>query len=331
MNSNKIAIFGCKSTTQLLMESLAGHVQIDWLITINSVMADKFEVADYTDLTQYCHENKIKMYTVTNYSLKSEKDIEFFESNQINLAFVVGWQRLVPENILSSFSIGAFGMHGSAIDLPRGRGRSPMNWAIIEGKKQFYTNLFRYDPGIDSGDVLDTYKFQITDKDTAESMHFKNTMAMIYLVMKNLPILLRGNFSLHHQRNDITPTYYPKRNPEDSLIDWEQDISVLERFIRAVAPPFNGAYSYINEINKVIILDAQIFDFSDFGFTNASVGEVVQVFPNRKFIIKCFGGLLLVNKFEGLNKLMVGHIFGNGIEIKRTFSRNNQGDFDIIE
>ena len=331
MNSKKIAIFGCKSTTQLLMESLSGQVKIDWLITIDPIMATKFEVVDYTDLTQYCNNNDIKMYTAKNYSLKSEKDIEFFRINQIDLAFVMGWQRLVPKDILNTFSIGVFGMHGSAVDLPKGRGRSPMNWAIIEGKNQFYTNLFKYDPGIDSGDVLDTYKFQITDKDTGESMHFKNTLSMIYLVKRNLPTLLLGKVSLNHQRNDITPTYYPKRNPEDSLIDWEEDITVLERFIRAVAPPFNGAYSYIDELNKITFLEAQIFDFSDFGFNNASIGEIVQVFPNKKFIIKCFGGLLLVNKFEGLNQLKKGQIFGNGNKTIRSFSRNNQGNFDITE
>jgi methionyl-tRNA formyltransferase len=331
MSSKKIAIFGCKSTTQLLMESLSSQVKIDWLITINPALAKKFEVADYTDLTQYCQDNEIKMYTATNYSLKSEKDYEFFESNQISLAFVMGWQRLVPENILNTFSIGAFGMHGSAIDLPKGRGRSPMNWAIIEGKKQFYTNLFKYDPGVDSGDVLDTYKFQITDKDTGESMHFKNTLSMIYLVKRNLPILQQGNFSLQHQRKDIIPTYYPKRNPEDSLIDWEEDITALERFIRAVAPPFNGAYSYLDGINKIVILEAQIFDFSDFGFNNSAIGEILQVFPNGKFVTKCFGGLLLVNKFETSHHPIKGQILSNGPGLKRTFPRNNQGNFDIIE
>ena len=53
--------------------------------------------------------------------------------------------------------------------------------------------------------------------------------------------------------------------------------------------------------------------------------------PSKKFIIKCFGGLLLVNKFEVLNQLKKGQIFGNGNKTIRSFSRNNQGNFDITE
>ena len=42
-----------------------------------------------------------------------------------------------PEEILNTLSIGALGLHGSADMLPKGRGRSPMNWSLIEGKKRF--------------------------------------------------------------------------------------------------------------------------------------------------------------------------------------------------
>ena len=120
-----------------------------------------------------------------------------------------------------------------------------MNWSLIEGRSVFYTNLFRYDPGVDSGDVIDTFKFQITDKDTAETMHFKNTLAMKHLVEQNIEQLLSGNFTAYPQDNSIEPTYYPKRTPADSLIDWNQDINAIERFIRAVCPPFNGAFSFL--------------------------------------------------------------------------------------
>ena len=101
--------------------------------------------------------NKVEVYTSHKYSLKSEEDFAFSKNN-FQIGFVVGWQRLIPENILDTF-IGVFGMHGSAMKLPKGRGRSPMNWSIIEGRKVFYTNLFKYNSGADDGDVLDTFKF----------------------------------------------------------------------------------------------------------------------------------------------------------------------------
>ena len=140
-------------------------------------------------------------------------------------------------------AIGSFGMHGSSMDLPLGRGRSPMNWSLIEGRDIFFTNLFRYDSGVDSGDILDTFRFDILDKDTSETLHFKNTLAMKFLIEKNLDSLLGKDFHLKKQKN-ISPTYYPKRTPDDSLIDWNSNINDLDRFIRAVTKPFNGAFTF---------------------------------------------------------------------------------------
>ena len=71
-----------------------------------------------------------------------------------DLLCALGWGRLVPEAVLQMLGKFACGMHGSAFGLPRGRGRSPMNWSIITGHNRFITSLFRYTPGMDDGDIL---------------------------------------------------------------------------------------------------------------------------------------------------------------------------------
>jgi methionyl-tRNA formyltransferase len=204
-----------------------------------------------------------------------------------------------------------------------------MNWSIIEGRNYFYTNLFKYDSGVDSGDVLDTFKFDITHRDTAETMHFKNTLAMKYLIERNLDKLSSGDFTLKKQK-DITPTYYPKRTPDDSLIDWEMGVYELERFIRAVTKPFNGAFSFLDD--KVIIYDSQVFDGSDYGYDDKEIGEVVVVFPSGKFLVKCYGGLLLVNDYQIKNDVIrVGKIFNNGGRNISYFKTNKFGYYDLEE
>ena len=232
------AIFGCKHTTKFLIESLSDKMIIDYLITIDEEKGKKFDVADYCDLTETANKYGINVYKSKTYSLKRKEDIEYINSLNIDIAFVAGWQRIVPGKILDGMSIGSFGMHGSSMDLPLGRGRSPMNWSIIEGRNYFYTNLFKYDSGVDSGDVLDTFKFDITHRDTAETMHFKNTLAMKYLIERNLDKLSSGDFTLKKQK-DITPTYYPKRTPRNLSKPEAPDhfISLLINFI--TMPPMN--------------------------------------------------------------------------------------------
>lgn len=327
---DKIAFFGCKATTRFLLENLQLPFPIKYLITIDPEKGKKFQVADYCDLKSFAEAKDIEVYQARYYSLKHENDLQQIKDLQIDLAFVMGWQRLIPGDILSSMTVGAFGMHGSSMNLPLGRGRSPMNWSIIEGRKAFYTNLFKYDPGVDSGDVMDTFKFEVGVKDTAESMHFKNTLAMKYLIERNIDRLVSKNFEVFPQDDSITPTYYPKRTPADSLLNWNQEVYALERFIRAVTKPFNGAFTFLGD-HKLVIYQAQVFDTHDFGYQKEKPGTVVAVFDNGKFLVRCYGGLLLVSTFETEAKIVKGSEFhNNGLETK-VFPRNELGFFDVPE
>jgi len=327
--NKKIAVFGCKKTTKFLIENLLKIYPIDFLITINSNLGRKNQVADYYDLYKFAKEKGIKVYRAKDYSLKSEGDINYINSLNIDVAFVAGWQRLIPVQILEKFNIGAFGMHGSSMNLPLGRGRSPLNWSIIENRKNFYTNLFKYDAGIDSGDIVDTVKFAINNKDTAKTLHFKNILAMCCLVEKNLPKILSGALKLKKQRN-IKPTYYPKRSPEDGLIDWGKDVFCIERFIRAVTRPFDGAFSYIDG-KKIVIFNAQFFDENKFGLRNMKFGKIVKILSEDCFLISCRGGLLLVTDFVFEGKLKEKMICdNNGNKIKK-FKLNKLGYHDIYK
>ncbi|MBK6620302.1 MAG: hypothetical protein IPG32_05265 [Saprospirales bacterium] len=327
---DRIAVFGCKATTLFLLDNLLIPYQVRHLITIGPDLGEKHDVADYFDLKETASASGMEVYRAKSYSLKNKEDQDYLKSLQLDLAFVVGWQRLLPSEVLAGLRIGAFGMHGSSMNLPLGRGRSPMNWSIIEGRQVFYTNLFRYDPGVDSGDVVDTFKFEIGPRDTAETMHFKNTLAMKFLIERNIERLVHDDFTTTPQDTSIVPTYYPKRNPSDSLIDWSMDVHALERFIRAVTRPFNGAFTYAGE-QPVVIYDAQVFDLNEFGYSALAPGTVAAVFENGKFLVKCFGGLLLVNACETKAEIRRGLQFHHNGQSINYFRRNELGYFDLAE
>jgi len=325
----RVAVFGCKQTTAFMIDALREHIEIHVVVTIAQDLAAKNEVADYVDLTSFLAERGIPAYVAKSYGLKDAVDRETIRSLKIDVAFVIGWQRLIPPEILAEFSIGAFGMHGSADGLPRGRGRSPMNWALIEGRDRFETNLFRYDAGIDSGAVADTVVFSILPSDTAETLHFKNALAMKRLILRNLDALIDGSASLEAQRDDV-PTFYPKREPGDSIIDWRNDIAEIDRFIRAVAPPFNGAFSFVDG-KKVTIDRAAIFELDgvDFGHSDAVPGTIVEIFPNGKWLVRASGGLLIVHESRSESTLHVGARCVSPPDAIREFPTNERGGHDL--
>ena len=184
-----------------------------------------------------------EIYVAERYDLASESDASYFTSANFSAGFCIGWQRLIPELILAQLPYGVYGMHGSSRDLPFGRGRSPMNWSLIEGRHHFITNLFKYTPGVDDGPIVDTKCFSINSSDTAETLHYKNTLAMASLVQKNIKKILSGALSVRHQKQGV-PTFYPKRNLDDGLIDWHDDVNSIDRLVRVLRNHFMVLFLY---------------------------------------------------------------------------------------
>ena len=325
---SRVAIFGCKSTTRYLYEQLSQITPIDTIVTISPDKAADQKVADYDDLSDLG--DRVNLYVANRYQLTSDADAAFFDAKSFDIAFVAGWQRIIPDRVLGTIARGAYGMHGSSQDLPYGRGRSPMNWSILEGREWFFTNLFRYLPGVDDGPVADTVCFSINSDDTAETLHFKNLLSMVHLVRRNIDRLLDGSATLTEQPEG-EPTYYPKREPEDSIIDWGADVATIERHIRAVAPPFGGAFSFVDGA-RVTILRAAIFytDLEGHPFRDVAPGTVCAVTPNGKFCVRCWGGVLLVHehRVEG-DALVPGVQFASPADAIKVFARNRFGYFDM--
>ncbi|MBL1420836.1 MAG: hypothetical protein COC24_010035 [Alphaproteobacteria bacterium] len=326
----KICIFGCKNTTRHIINHVSKLSNISGLVTISPDKGSEQEVAGYDDLSDLSSEIQ-NIHVAKKYNLNSQYDQDFFESQNFDIGFVSGWQRLVPRSILETFNVGVFGMHGSSQDLPFGRGRSPMNWSLIEGRQWFYTNLFKYMPGVDDGPIVDTSCFSINDTDTAETLHFKNLSAMVSLIQSNWENLANNNLTLKQQVSAI-PTVYPKRSPSDSIIDWNDAIVNIERLIRAVAPPFSGAYSFIDNI-KLTINRASIFytDLEAHPFRSLEYGMICDVFPNGKFTIRCNGGVLLAHEYhlEKSFELNGSMKLESPASLFNRFERNEFGFFDI--
>ncbi|SDD26234.1 methionyl-tRNA formyltransferase [Kordiimonas lacus] len=327
----KVCLFGCKSTTELLARHILETLPLNTVVTISADKAKRAQVADFSDLAPWCSSNGVRLRYSKRYDQKSEEDLTFFQQEKFDIGFVNGWQRLVPEDVLATFRIGVFGMHGSAANLPIGRGRSPMNWSLIEGRKVFYTNLFKYKAGVDDGDVVDCIAFGINDADTAETLHYKNTLAMAAIIKRNLVHFAASEVPYQPQDGNLDATYYPKRTPDDSLIDWTGPIDTTERFIRAVAPPFNGAFTFHDNI-RISVLRAAIFELDNggFGFESAKCGQIVEVFGNKKFLIKVPGGLLIVHDYyaDGFTP-QPGMVLTNGPMTLKAFPCNSHGGHDL--
>ncbi|HWY12491.1 MAG TPA: formyltransferase family protein [Bacteroidia bacterium] len=272
---------------------LAAGYKFAYFVCLTPEQAIENNVSGYYDYTPLAKEHNISVYIPENFTLKSEKDLNFFHENKFDLLIQGGWQRLFPGEVLNTLSIGALGYHGSSEFLPKGRGRSPMNWSLIEDKKQFIMHLFLMKEGADDGDVIDYEIFEINDFDDIETLYFKYAIVNKKLVLRNIDSLIKKQFKIIPQEGE--PTYYAKRTEKDGEIKWEtMSVRQIYNLIRAVTRPYPGAWTFIEE-KKIIIWKARPFD-TKIKYTGAGCGEIVERFEN-KLVINCMDGLLLVDEF----------------------------------
>lgn len=142
--------------------------------------------------------------------------------------------------LLQAPSRGALNMHGSL--LPKYRGRVPVNWAIIHGERQTGASLHYMQIKPDAGDLVDQQAVPILPDDTAQQVFNKVTVAAEMVMDRSIPPLVLGTAA--RKPLDLKAgSYYGRRRPEDGRVDWKQPAWTVHNLIRAVAPPYPGAYS----------------------------------------------------------------------------------------
>jgi methionyl-tRNA formyltransferase len=152
------------------------------------------------------------------------------------------YRSMLGAPILRSARRGALNMHGSL--LPKYRGRAPVNWAIVNGEAQTGATLHYMVERADAGDIVDQLAVPILEDDDAREVFGKVTAAAEIVLARSLPGLIAGTAPRRPQ--PIEPgQYFGRRRPEDGRIDWSHPAVRIHNLVRAVAPPFPGAFTEV--------------------------------------------------------------------------------------
>ena len=159
---------------------------------------------------------------------------------QPDFLFSFYYRLMLKAPLLALPGNGAWNMHGSL--LPKYRGRVPVNWAIIHGERETGATLHRMVEKPDAGDIVAQQAIPILPDDTALEVFNKVTLAAEMALDRVLPDLLAGR-AVAKPQDLAAGSYFGGRKAEDGRIDWAQPAAVVHNLIRAVAPPYPGAFS----------------------------------------------------------------------------------------
>jgi len=164
---------------------------------------------------------------------------------------VVAYGRILPSEILRIPPLGCVNVHASL--LPRHRGASPVQAAILAGDAETGVVTMRVEESLDAGSVYLERRVPIGERETAGELSARLAPIGGALLVETLRGLAAGNLQARPQSGE--PTFSRPVRRSDGEVDWSLDASELSRLLRAYSP-WPGLYTFW-ESERVKILEAE--------------------------------------------------------------------------
>lgn len=230
---------------------------------------------------QHLHESQVKILArdfklpiLQPTTLKDTHVQQQLAKFEADIMVVVAYGLILPASVLSIPRLGCINVHASL--LPRWRGASPIQQAILANESQTGISIIKIIPKLDAGPIIKQTSLPITNNDDATSLHDKLASLGATTLISSLNDISQNNYQEIPQDESLV-TYAPKINKQDAIINWQASATTIDCQIRAYNP---WPVSYTILGNKTIrVWQAQILKQS---IVKQTPGTIVSV--NREGI-----------------------------------------------
>lgn len=253
---------------------------------------------------------------------------------------VVAYGQILRKSVLDIPKYGCFNVHASL--LPRLRGASPIQHAILDGDEKAGVTIMRIDEGLDTGDMLISDSIEI-GRMNFEQLHDALAEIGAALMVKALDLIESGDAE-YTKQDDSQSTYAGMIRKEDGKINFEESADAIDRKIRAF-DPWPGAFCDLDG-KTIKIWKAETAEFSGNNVSacmgeseraesedvrrqaddkptvsdNAAPGTIIAA-DSEGIRVKCGKGVLIVKELQlpGKNRTTVrDYLLGHRIEAGTT-------------
>jgi methionyl-tRNA formyltransferase len=213
-----------------------------------SHLDDPGENVWFGSVTEWAKKNRIPIHCPQNVNVPEW--IDKIRTLSPDTIFSFYYRNLLKKEILAIPSSGAYNLHGSL--LPAYRGRSPVNWVLVNGEERTGVTLHAMLEKPDAGEIFGQKEVRIEFEDTAYTLFRKLCDKAKELLDEVLPLIQNGT-AMHVPQDLKKGSYYGGRKPEDGKIDWNWPVIKIYNLIRAVTDPYPGAFAYLSGEEKILI------------------------------------------------------------------------------
>jgi len=239
--------------------------------------------------------------------IKTEETKQLFASHDADVAVVVAYGRILPEEFLRAPKRGCINVHFSL--LPKYRGAAPTNWAIVNGEKETGVTTMFMEPTLDTGPILLQQATPIGASETAPELMQRLSETGAELLSETLA---RLDALTPQAQDDTQATFAPIIKKEDGLIDWSKPAIRIERAIRGFQP-WPTAYTTFQS-RRLTLWDAEpLICFAP----EVEPGEITAA-HGGELVVQCGGrsALRLFAVQPEARKRLTARDFINGLHVK---------------
>jgi methionyl-tRNA formyltransferase len=172
-------------------------------------------------------------------SLRKEEAAEPLRHWNPEVIVVAAFGQILRPHVLYLPPRGSINVHASL--LPRWRGASPIQHAILAGDEVTGVTLMQMDEGLDTGGMFVQESLTIGPREAAADLHDRLSVLGADMLRRHLDDILAGRLTPTPQ--DSGATYAPMIRKEAGAIDWRQDAAAIDRHVRAMTP-WPGAFTH---------------------------------------------------------------------------------------
>ena len=181
--------------------------------------------------------------------IKDEGFISILADIAPDLIVVAAYGQILSRQLIELPKYGCINVHASL--LPRWRGASPIQSAILAGDEETGVTIMKMDEGLDTGPILSHSTLPINASDNASTLSEKLSMAGAELLANTLDGYLAGQIQPVQQNNDKA-TLTKLLRKSDGQMDFNQPAAYLERMVRAYDPWPGAFFQHNDQLIKVL-------------------------------------------------------------------------------
>jgi len=237
---DRVLLFGMGPTALSALESLTARFQL-----VGLIRDTRLPSAGTDKVVELAHALQVPVFPDLSIAGVEQTVIQ----TSPDCVVVSSYDRILPSRVLHRCRF----VNVHYAPLPEYRGRANVNWAIINGEPEAAITVHVIAPGLDAGNILYQQRVAIDDDDTVADLYGKLNEVQREVLGDTVANYISGYEGI--PQDESAATYGCTRVPDDGEINWSDSTRQIYALIRALAPPYPGAHTYLGA-RRITILRA---------------------------------------------------------------------------